>query len=322
MKAAVYYQNGGPEVLRYEDVPDPVAGPGQVLLRVAAIGVQGGDLMHRQLAPLASTPHIVGYQAAGTIAALGEGVTGLREGQPVIVSMASGSHAELAVVSEHSVYPVPDGMDLRTAAGLLIEFATADDCLFEFGRLQAGGTVLIQAAASGVGVAAVQLAKAAGATVIGTASSDEKLARLGEYGLDHAINYRSEDVVARVKEITGGRGVDVVLDPVGGRTLEGSIEAVGYRGRISWIGEAGREDHTPRLRPLMGKNASLNGIYLAGEMQQNPARVRAVVEKLIARVAAGELTVVIDREFPLSEAAEAHRYIESRAAFGRVLLIP
>jgi NADPH2:quinone reductase len=322
MKAAVYYENGGPEVFRYEDVPDPVAKDGEVLLRVEAIGVQGGDLLHRQHAPIASAPHIVGYQAAGTVVALGDGVTGLRAGQRVVAFMPSGSHAELAVVKASNAYVVPDDMDPRVAAGILVEFATADDCLFEFGRLRAGETVLVQAAAGGVGIPAVQLAKAAGATVIGTAGSDEKLARLAEYGLDHAINYRTEDVVARVREITGGRGVDLVLDPVGGRTLETSIGALAYRGRISWIGETGREAYAPQLRPLMGKSASLNGVYLAAEMQHDPARVRALVERLIARIAAGELTVVVDREFPLSEAAAAHRFIEERHAFGRVVLIP
>jgi NADPH2:quinone reductase len=213
-------------------------------------------------------------------------------------------------------------MDPRVAAGIPVEFGTADDCLFEFGRLRAGETVLVQAAAGGVGLAAVQLAKVAGATVIGTASSDDRLARLGRFGLDHAINYKDADVVAEVRELTDGRGVDLVVDPVGGRTLEGSINALAYRGRISWVGQAGREAHPPQLGPLMFKNASLNGVYFGGEMQHDPTRTRALVEKLIARVAAGELTVVVDREFPLAEAAQAHRYIESRAAFGRVLLVP
>lgn len=322
MKAAVYYENGGPEVFRYEDVPDPVAQAHEVLLRVEAIGVQGGDLMHRRLAPVQNPPHIVGYQAAGTVAAVGDGVTDVREGQRVVAFMASGSHAELVAVPAQNVYAVPDDMDPRIAAGILVEFATADDCLFEFGRLRAGETVLVQAAAGGVGLAAVQLAKAAGATVIGTAGSDEKLTRLAGYGLDHAINYRDADVVARVREITGGRGVDLVLDPVGGHTLESSIEALAYRGRITWIGEAGRESYTPRIRPLMSKSASLIGVYLAAEMGHDPARVRAMVDRLIARIAAGELTVVVDREFPLADAAAAHRFIENREAFGRVLLIP
>lgn len=322
MKAAVYYENGGPEVLRYEDVPDPSVGPRQVLVRIAAVGVQGGDLLHRQGAPPPASPHVVGYQAAGTVAAVGAEVTAVREGQRVVAFMSSGSHAELAVVPERNVYVTPDGMDPRVAAGIPVEFGTADDCLFEFGRLQAGETVLVQAAAGGVGLAAVQLAKAAGATVIGTASNPDKLARLAEYGLDHAINYRDADVVAEVGKLTDGRGVDLVVDSVGGRTLEGSINALAYRGRISWVGQAGRETHLPQLGPLMFKSASLNGVFFGGEMEHDPARTRALVERLIERVAAGELTVVVDREFPLAEAAQAHRYIESRAAFGRVLLIP
>ncbi|MBB2948326.1 NADPH2:quinone reductase [Actinoplanes lutulentus] len=322
MKASVYYENGGPEVLRYEDVPDPEPKAGQVLLRIAAVGVQGGDTLHRQVSPLASVPHIVGYQAAGTIAAVGAGVTSVKEGQRAVAFMSHGSHAELAAVAERDVYVVPDSLDPRLAAGIPVEFGTADDCLFEFGRLRAGETVLIQAAAGGVGLAAVQLAKQAGATVLGTASSDEKLDRLATFGLDHAINYKNADVVTRVKELTDGRGVDLVLDPVGGTTLEGSINALAYRGRISWVGQAGREATPPKIGPLMFKSATLNGVYFGGEMQFNPARTRALIEKLIARVAAGELTVVLDREFPLSEAADAHRYIESRAAFGRVLIIP
>ncbi|ATE54156.1 quinone oxidoreductase family protein [Actinosynnema pretiosum] len=322
MKAAVYYENGGPEVLRYEDVPDPQPGPGEVLLRVAAVGVQGGDLLHRQLAPLKSTPHVVGYQASGTVVALGEGVTSLAEGDRVVAFMQSGSHAELAVAQAGNAYRVPENLDLKLAAGIPVEFGTADDCLFEFGRLQAGETVLVQAAAGGVGLAAVQLAKAAGATVIGTASQPDKLERLAGYGLDHAINYRTEDVVTRVMELTGGRGVDVVVDPVGGRTLEGSVAALAYRGRISWVGQAGREAQPPNIGPLMFKNASINGVYFGGEMAHNPARTRPLVEGLIARVASGELTVVLDEEFPLERAGDAHRHIEGRTAFGRVLLVP
>ncbi|WP_243791852.1 zinc-binding dehydrogenase [Saccharopolyspora gloriosae] len=322
MKAAVYYENGGPEVLRYEDVPDPEVRSGEVLLRVAAVSVQGGDLLHRQGAPFEDAPHIVGYQAAGTIEAVGADVTSVRAGQRVVAFMPDGSHAELAVAQEGDVYAVPDELDLRLAAGIPVEFGTADDCLFEFGRLRAGETVLVQAAAGGVGLAAVQLAKAAGATVIGTASSAEKLTRLAELGLDHAINYKDTDVVERVRELTEGRGVDLVVDPVGGSTLEGSVGALAYRGRISWVGQAGRETSPPRLGPLMFKSASLNGVYFGGEMEHDPERTRAVVERLIGRVASGELTVVLDEEFPLAEAAEAHRHIESRAAFGRVLLIP
>jgi NADPH2:quinone reductase len=225
--------------------------------------------------------------------------------------MLAGSHAELVSVPAASVWPLPDGLSVEQAAGVPIEFATAHDCLFEFGHLQAGETVLVQAGAGGVGIAAIQLAKAGGATVLATASSDERLARLGELGLDHPVNYATGDLVAEALALTGGQGVDLVVDPVGGPVLEASIQALAYRGRISWVGRAGRDE-----------NASLTGVFLGAELVVQTERVRALVTDLLGRVARGELRVVIDRTFPLAEAAEAHRYIESRQAFGRVLLAP
>ncbi len=322
MRAAVYYETGGPEVFRHEEVPDPVLRPSGVIVEVQAVGIQGGDLLHRQGGVMASTPHIVGYQCAGVVQAVGEKVTGIAVGDTVVATMGAGSHAELASVPAGSVYRVPDGMTADVAAGIPIEFATADDCLFEFGHLQPGETVLVQAGASGVGLAAVQLAKAAGATVIATASSDDRLARLQDYGLDHGVNYLTGDVVTEVLALTDGRGVDLVVDPVGGRTLEASVAVLAYRGRISWVGRAGREEAPPDIWPIMQRNASITGVFLGAEMAVAPERTRAMVERLIARVAAGELHVVIDRTFPLADAADAHRYIESRQAFGRVLLVP
>ena len=180
----------------------------------------------------------------------------------------------------------------------------------------------MQAGAGGVGIAAIQLAKAAGATVLATASSDERLARLHEYGLDHAINYASGDVVAEVMALTDGRGVDLVVDPVGGKTLEASIAALAYRGRISWVGRAGREERPPEVWPIMQKNGSIHGVFLGAEMAVNNQRTHAMIARLIGRVAAGELRVVIDRQFALADAADAHRYIEGRQAFGRVVLVP
>ena len=322
MKAAVYDETGGPEVLRYDEVPDPVVRPGGVVVEVGAVGVQGGDLLHRQSGDLPSAPHIVGYQAAGVVREVGEGVERLAVGQPVVATMFAGSHAELVSVPEASVWPLPDGLSVRDAAGVPIEFATAHDCLFEFGGLQPGETVLIQAGAGGVGLAAVQLAKAAGATVMATASSDQRLQRLREYGLDHPINYRTGDVVGEVMAVTERRGVDLVVDPVGGRVLETSIAALAYRGRISWVGRAGRDDDVPDVWPIAMKNGTLTGVFLGAEMMIQPGRTHTLVADLLDRVASGELHVVIDRTYPLAEAADAHRYIESRQAFGRVLLIP
>jgi NADPH:quinone reductase len=322
MKAAVYDETGGPDVLRYDKVPDPVVRPGGVVIEVGAVGVQGGDLLHRQSGDLPSAPHIVGYQAAGVVREVGEGVERLAVGQPVVATMFAGSHAELVSVPAASVWPLPDGLSVRDAAGVPIEFATAHDCLFEFGGLQPGETVLIQAGAGGVGLAAVQLAKAAGATVMATASSDQRLQRLREYGLDHPINYRTGDVVGEVMAVTERRGVDLVVDPVGGRVLETSIAALAYRGRISWVGRAGRDDDVPDVWPIAMKNGTLTGVFLGAEMMIQPGRTHTLVAGLLDRVASGELHVVIDRTYPLAEAADAHRYIESRQAFGRVLLIP
>ena len=322
MKAAVFYETGGPQVFRYEDVPDPRLRPNGVLVEVGAVGIQGGDLLHRQGGVMATNPHVVGYQAAGTIVAVGDDCEGLSEGQKVVATMGYGSHASMLSVPASACYVVPDSLSVEEAAGIPIEFATADDCLFEFGHLQAGESVLIQAGAGGVGLAAIQLAKAAGAIVLATASSDERLARLADYGLDHAINYRTGSFVDAVREITAGRGVDLIVDPVGGKTLEDGIEALAYRGRISWVGRAGRAEAPPEIWPLMPKNGSITGVFLGAEMAVNAERTRPLIESLIGRVTAGELQVVIDSTFPLAEAAAAHARIESRQAFGRVLLIP
>lgn len=321
MKAAVYYETGAPSVFRYEEVPDPICRPGGVVIEIKAIGIQGGDTLHRQGGVLATTPHVVGYQAAGIIREAGERVTDRKVGDRVVATMAFGSHAEAASVPAGSTYLIADGMDFETAASIPIEFGTAHDCLFEFGHLQAGETVLVHAGGGGVGLAAIQLAKRAGATVLATASSEAKLERLREFGMDHGINYRDDDFVARTMDITGGRGANLIVDSVGGKTLEGSVAALAYRGRISWVGNAGREGPA-NLGGLGQKNASVTGVYLGAEMTVNAARCRAMIEQLMKDVAKGELRVVIDRKFPLSDARGAHEYVEGRSALGRVLLIP
>jgi NADPH2:quinone reductase len=322
MKAAVYYETGSPDVFRYEEVPDPACRPGGLVIEVKAVGIQGGDLLHRAGGEMATRPHVVGYQAAGIVREAGERATEFRPGDRVVATMGFGSHAALVSVPAQSAYVVPEGLSIEEAAGAPIEFATAHDCLFEFGHMQPGETVLVQAGAGGVGLAAIQLAKRGGATVLATASSDERVARLKQYGMDHGINYRTEDLAAKTLELTEGRGADLVVDSVGGKTLEGSIAALAYRGRVSWVGNAGRETETPNIGLIMQKNAGVQGVFLGAEFARNPARTRALIEQILRDVAKGELQVVVDRTFPLSEAAAAHRYIESRQAFGRVLLTP
>jgi len=320
MKAAVYYENGDPGVLKYEDVADPQCHPRGVVIKVEAVSIEGGDTLNRWRGALATRPHIVGYQAAGEIVEVGADVTTLKVGQKVATTGAHGSHAEYRAVAARTAWVIPDGYDPRLASVIPVTFGTADDCLFEFGRLKAGETVLVQAGASGVGVAAIQLAKRAGATVLATASSDERLERLKAYGLDHGINYRTDDVVKSVMRLTDNKGVNLVVDPVGGSTLQGSILSLAYRGRVSMVGAAGREPMQVDVSTLMGGNRSLSGVFLGAEIATD--RVYDNIARLIADAARGDLQVVIDKTFPLAQAAEAHAYIESRQAVGRVLLIP
>jgi NADPH2:quinone reductase len=319
VKAAVYYETGPPDVLRYEDVPDPKCGPGDVLIDVEAISIEGGDTLSRGGGEMSATPHIVGYQCAGTIAEVGADVRDREVGQRVVCSFVDGSHAERRVVPSIVTWVLPDGLDIAAGACVPIAFGTADDCLFEFGHLRDGQTVLVQAGASGVGIAAIQLAKRAGATVLATASSDEKLERLRDLGLDHGINYRDTDFTAAARELTGGQGVDLVVDSVGS-TLTGSVQALAYRGRCTLVGQAGRDSQPFDASTLMMGNQTLTGVFFGAEI--TTGRVQEMVARHLEDVAAGKLRVVIDRTFPLAEAAAAHEYLESRQAFGRVVLVP
>src|SRR5438128_12635762 len=320
MKAAVYYETGAPEVFRYEEVPDPVWQPGGVLIDVKAISIEGGDVLNRAGGEMPSRPHIVGYQCAGVIREVGSQVTDRSVGQRVVCVMPFGSHAAMVAVAGQQTFPVPDDLDLERAACIPVAYGTADECLFEFGHLKAGETVLIQAGAGGVGLAAIQLAKRAGATVLATASSDEKLARLVPFGLDHGIDYSHDGWVDRVRAITSGRGVDLVVDSVGGKILAGSIQCLAYRGRCITVGSAGRDPSPLDISMLGMGNLSLTGVFLGAEITTE--RAHAMIGRHIDDVAAGRLHVEIDRTFPLAEAAAAHAYLESRQAVGRVVLIP
>jgi len=322
MKAAVYYETGGPDVFRFEDVPDPEVGPEDVLVEVAAISIEGGDTLNRLGGDLARVPHIVGYQCAGTVIAMGGGVTGFSVGDRVVTVGLDGSHAQLRAVGQSFCWSIPEGLSTEEAACVPVPFGTASDCLFEFGRLQAGESVLIHAGASGVGLAAIQMAKRAGGRVMATASSDERLARLGEYGLDDGINYAAVDFVDAVRQLTDGAGADVIVDSVGGSNLQKSLHCLAYRGRCMTFGDAGRETpSTLDISSMRANNQTLVGYFLGAELFLSP-RPHAVIAEILDDIAAGQLRVVIDRRFPLEEAGEAHAYIESRQAFGRVLLIP
>lgn len=320
MKAAVIAENGGPEVLHYAEIPDPVCADDGIVIDVETISIEGGDLLARAMTPPLSTTHVVGYIAAGTVRAIGAKVSGRKLGERVVTLNANGSHATQRAVPAAMVWPIPDGLSTADAACVPVAFATAHDCLFNAGALKAGQTVLIHAGAGGVGMAAIQLAKKAGATVIATASSSDKLARLKDFGLDHGINYVEQDFVAEVLALTAKRGVDVVVDSVGGKTLADSVRVLGWRGRLVSVGIAGRSGSAVNAFSLWARNNTLHGVLFATALQHEYPRAHALVGECLQRVASGELRVVIDRTFALAEAAQAHAWIEGRNAFGRVVM--
>src|SRR5205809_1808047 len=284
MKAAVIYENGGPDMLRYEEVADPECPDGCVLIDVEAISIEGGDLLARAGSPPPSVAHVVGYLAAGTVAEIGAGVQDLAVGDRIVTLNAAGSHAARRAVPAMSTWPIPDGLDAASAACVPVAFGTAQECLFTAGNLEAGQTALIHAGAGGVGMAAIQLAKHAGATVISTASSDEKLERLAGLGLDHGINYASESFVERTRELTDGRGADVILDSVGGQNLVDSIAALAYRGTLVSVGVAGRSGSGIEARELWMNSDALRRVFLGGALMNEYPRASAMLAEFIELV--------------------------------------
>jgi NADPH2:quinone reductase len=319
MKAAAIYAPGPPEALQYVDLPDPVCAEGELLMRVHVVSLEGGDTLNRTRPLPHGAPHVVGYHAAGEVVEVGEGVSGFAVGDRVSAFGFHGSHAELRVVQPQHAFRVPAGMDMVDAAVVPIAFGTVHEALFTACDLQHGETVLVPAAASGLGVAAIQMARCAGASVIAAASSTDKLHRIAHLSPDAVIDTSATSVADAVKRITHGRGVDVVLDGVGGVMLQQAIRSLAPRGRIALVGAAGREGMTVDLSSLQRGAQSLHGVFLGPDL--GTPRVRRIIEDCLRAVADGRYTTVIDSRFPLSQAAQAHAHIESRRAVGRVVLI-
>lgn len=320
MKAVSYSENGGPEVMAYGDHPDPVPGAGEVLVRVEAISIEGGDLLNRLIAPPAHVPFVPGYQAGGTVEAVGPGVTRFAPGQRVVAFNWNGSHAELMAAPEDFCFAVPDGLAMESAAAAPIAFGTAHDALVEYGQLRAGETVLIQGAAGGVGLAAVQIAKGLGATVIGTAAGPERLARIAPFGLDHGIDYRTEDIGARCLDLTGGRGVDLALDLAGGKGKDALVKALRPHGRYGAVGASTGDVPSFSFFELIGEMLNVYGVSLGREM--HTPRVRDLVATIFGKLADGSWQMPVDRVFPLADAVAAHRHVAQGHPFGRVLMTP
>jgi NADPH:quinone reductase len=317
MKAAVYDSPGPPTVLRYADVPDPVCGPGDVLIAVEAISIEGGDLVNRRSTPQRPS-WIVGYAAAGTIVAIGENVRDRTVGQKVTAFDMQGSHAELWAVPASRTWLMPNDVDMAQAAALPISFGTARHCVITKGRLNEGETVLIQAAAGGVGLAAIQLAHQAGATVIAVAGGRERQTRLTELGATHVIDRFEQDVVDEVRRLTDGKGADLVIDPVGS-TLQSSLSSLAVEGRLVFVGNAGGGLDVDLWSPLQN-NQTLHGVFMGSLFERRA--VHRTVDELLEAVAERRLDVVIDKAFPLRDASKAHEYAETAKPLGRVVMTP
>lgn len=322
MRALLCRAWGDPESLELAEVEAPLPGPGEVAIAVEAAGVNFADtlIIRGKYQEKPAFPFAPGLEVAGTIAQLGEGVTAFQVGQPVMAVPGYGGFAEVAIAKASDVFARPPHFDATTAAGFLITYGTAHGGLVWQGRLQAGETLLVNGAAGGTGLAAVEVGKALGAEVIATAGSAEKLAVAAEHGADHLINYRDEDLRERVKAITAGRGVDVVFDPVGGKVFESSLRCTAWGGRLVVIGFAGGEVQQIPANILLVKNLAALGFYWGSYRQHAPERVQAQFQALGRWIDEGRLRPRISHRLPLARGAEALRLLESRAAIGKVVL--
>ncbi len=323
MKAITITTPGGPEVLHLSEVPDVEAGPGEVLVKVAATAVNRADLMQRQGhydPPPGASPY-PGLECSGTVAALGEGVSGWTVGQDVCALLSGGGYAELVAVPAGQLLPVPDGVSLVDAAALPEVTCTVWSNVFMTAALQAGETLLVHGGSSGVGTMAVQLAHQVGATVAVTAGSAEKLARCAELGADVLVNYRDEDFVAVLRAATDGRGADVILDNMGAKYLGRNVEALAPSGRLLVIGLQGGTRAELDLAALMGKRAAVISTSLRSRPAAEKATIVAAVrEHVWPLVAAGKVRPVISTRLPLADAGEAHQVLADSQHIGKVLL--
>lgn len=315
-------KTGGPEVLSIEDWTVGEPGPGQVKLRQTAIGLNFIDTYQRSgLYPL-PLPFVAGNEAAGVVTAVGEGVTEVKVGDRVCYQGTVGAYADERLAPAAKMVPIPDGIDDQTAAAVLLKGLTAFYLLFKTWPVKAGETILWHAAAGGTGLLATQWAKALGATVIGTAGGAQKVAMAKAHGCDHVIDYKAEDFAARVKEITGGKGVDVVYDGVGQATFEPSLDCLRPRGLMVSFGNASG----PVTVPDLGILARKGSLYVTRPTGLHYFAERAALlegaNALFAAIKAGQIKVEIGRTFPLAQVADAHRALEGRETTGSVVLTP
>jgi synaptic vesicle membrane protein VAT-1 len=336
MRQAVITRHGAADVFEMRESPDPVPGDGEIRIRVRAAGINFSDILTRiGLYPDAPKPPVVvGYEVSGIVDAVGGGVTTHRAGDRVVALTRFGGYADRVVVPAPFAFPIPAGLDDAAAAAIPVNYLTALIALYRMANVAAGETVLIHGAGGGVGIAATQLARLRGATILGTASAS-KHAAIREHGVTHAIDYRAADVVAEVRGLTNGRGVDVVLDPIGGRSFADSYRLLAPLGRlvmygVSSIAPGERRSvwralttmvRMPRFKPLsmMNGNRGVFGLNL-GHLWDERRQLVDAMTLLLQEVSVGRLQPVVSRTFPLEQAADAHRFMQSRSNIGKIVL--
>jgi putative PIG3 family NAD(P)H quinone oxidoreductase len=328
MHAVTVPEPGGPEVLTWAEVPDPVCGPGEVIVEVQASAVNRADLLQRQgvYPPPPGASEILGLECSGVVSEVGDGVTEWSVGDEVCALLSGGGYAERVAVPAGQLLPRPAGVELATAAALPEVTCTVWSNVFLLARLRHGENFLVHGGSSGVGTMAIQLAARAGARVFATAGTAEKLAVCRELGADVTINYREEDFVERVREQTGGAGVDVVLDNMGAKYLARNVEALATGGRLMIIGMQGGTRAELDIGLLMRKRGAVHATTLRSRPATGPGSkaevVAAVRHDVWPDVERGVVRPIVDRRLPMARAAEAHRIVEASEHVGKVLLIP
>jgi NADPH2:quinone reductase len=324
MTAIAIREPGGPDVLVPQTRPTPTPGPGEVLIKVAAAGVNRPDVMQRQglYPPPPGASEIPGLEIAGEVVALGNGVSRFKLGDKVTALVAGGGYAQYCPVHETNALPVPGSLSLTEAAAIPETFFTVWHNVFERGALKSGETLLVHGGSSGIGTTAIQLAKALGARVVTTAGSAEKCEACIRIGADKAVNYRSEDFVAATKAATDGKGANVILDMVGGDYIERNYEAAAMDGRVVQIAFQGSPRANVDFRRLMLKRLTHTGSTLRSRpVPEKAAIARAIEQKVWPLIAAGKVKPVVFRTFPLAQASAAHALMETSAHIGKIVLV-
>jgi NADPH:quinone reductase len=324
MRVAQISEFGGLQALHLEEVAEPSPGPGEVLIKVTAVGLNFFDTLSLrnkyQVTP--KLPYSPGAEVAGTIEAVGEGVTGINRGQRVVAFIGGNGSREKVVTSASKVVPIPDGVSDEAAAGIPITYGTALHGLKDRGDLKPGETLAVLGAAGGAGLAAVEIGKLMGARVIAVASSKEKLALACEHGADEGINYEDEELKTRLKDLTQSKGVDVLYDTVGGVHAEPSLRAMAWEGRYLVLGFASGTIPRIPLNLLLLKGCSLIGVFWTAFVERNPEKHRANMLTLLDWCKEGRIVPHVHASFPLAETAKALQLIEGRKVTGKVIVNP